>query len=113
MADKSALKSPSTDSMELATSTPNNLVSSSSFSPSSTRIVRLRDHLKQSDPENVQLDSMFQSEPSASQSEMLATILISDGTKCYVKVMAHKKHHSTKSQDRNFCRLSLRSTTLL
>ena len=99
--------------MELATSTPNNLVSSSFFSPSSTRIVRLRDHLKQSDPENVQFDSMIQSEPSVAQSELLATIKISDGTKCYVEVMAHKKHHSTKSQNRNFCRLSLRSTTVL
>ena len=89
------------NSMELATSTPNNLVSSS-FSPSSTRIVRLRDHLKQSDSENVQLDSMIQSEPFVAQSELLATILISDGTKCYVKVMAHRKHHSTKSQNRNF-----------
>ena len=59
--------------MELATSTPNNLVSSSSFSPS--------DHLKQSDPENVQFDSMIQSEPSVAQSELQATILISDGTK--------------------------------
>ena len=84
--------------MELATSTPNNLVSSSSFSPSSTRIVRLWDHLKQSYPENAHFGSMIPSEPSVAKSELPDTNLMSDGTECYVKIMVHKKVHSPKSE---------------